>query len=180
MGFELETTGFTLPELDILMTASGESESSNGDQVEEELAPPEVPVSVLGDLWELGKHRVLCGDSAKSDSYQAVLSGELANVIVADCPGNIPIEGSISGLGKKKHQNFIGSVAHLNNGNAASLLHVQTIVGVFEPSRFYRGWHGGGLLPLAKYTGGCSDASEGAMLQPEGRDGPRVTAAFGS
>ena len=104
LGFEIETTGFSLPELDIIMSPliGNEAEVAQEDVPE----PPAVPVSIPGDLWIIGKHRLLCGDATDPQSYVIVLDGQLADVIFTDCPWNIPIEGFVSGLGKTKHANF--------------------------------------------------------------------------
>lgn len=110
LGFELETTGFALPELDILMagpTAAGELAEQ---EAAEDLVAPSSPVSILGDLWQLDEHRVLCGDPTLEESYQLLLAGEQAHAVVADTPFNIPIEGFVSGLGKKKHKDFVAGV----------------------------------------------------------------------
>lgn len=104
IGFELETTGFSLPELEIILLPD------QGDAIDElESDLPQVPgnpVSKLGDLWLLGKHRLLCSDATDEQSYKTVLDGELADVIFTDLPFNIPIDGFVSGLGKVKHGDF--------------------------------------------------------------------------
>lgn len=103
IGFDLETTGFSLPELDILMVPSEIAESEEEEELPE---PPADPLSRLGDLWLLGDHKLLCGDATKDKSYILVLGDEPADAVFTDCPWNIPIEGFVSGLGKKKHKDF--------------------------------------------------------------------------
>ena len=103
LGFELETTGFSPPELDIILTP----DLDEADPAEDDLPEvPSDPVSQLGDLWLLGKNRLLCGDATEQQSYVNVFDGELADVIFTDLPFNIPIEGFVSGLGKVKHGDF--------------------------------------------------------------------------
>jgi DNA modification methylase len=53
----------------------------------------------LGDLWVLGKHRIFCGSSLEASSYKALLAGRKANVVFADPPYNVTIEGNVSGKG---------------------------------------------------------------------------------
>lgn len=103
LGFDLGGTGFSLPELDIVMTAGGE-----GNEVDGNVIPPlpKVVVTLPNDLWKLGKHRILCADSTDPISYTTVLNGELVDIVFTDCPWNIPIDGFVSGLGKTKHQDF--------------------------------------------------------------------------
>lgn len=110
LGFDLGVTGFSLPELDIIMTPS------MGDAQEEE-APVDLPkfaVSQLDDLWILGEHKLLCGDATDPDAYMVLLEGELADVIFTDMPWNIPIKGFASGLGKTKHQDFVQGAGEMS------------------------------------------------------------------
>lgn len=104
LGFDLEMTGFTLPELDIIMTPNAEVNAVDKDDTIP--SRPKLAVTLPGDLWVLGKHRLLCADATDPASYASVLDGELADVIFTDCPWNIPIEGFVSGLGKTKHKDF--------------------------------------------------------------------------
>lgn len=104
LGFDLGTTGFSLPELDIIMSGDAKSEDGTGEQEVPE--PPLNPVSVLGDCWILGPHRLRCGDATHPEEYVALLEGQLADVIFTDLPWNIPIAGFVSGLGKVKHKDF--------------------------------------------------------------------------
>jgi hypothetical protein len=63
-------------------------------------------VSQPGDVWELGRHRLVCGDALCSISYQALLRGELAQMLVADAPYNVRIRGHAVGRGKTPHREF--------------------------------------------------------------------------
>ena len=55
--------------------------------------PPEIPITVLGDLYEIGEHRLLCGDSTQTDSFEKLMDGELADMVVTDPPYNVAYEG---------------------------------------------------------------------------------------
>jgi hypothetical protein len=52
-------------------------------------------------------HRLLCADARETASYTALMAGEQAQMVCADLPYGCPIEGHVSGLGKKKHKNFV-------------------------------------------------------------------------
>jgi len=56
-------------------------------------APPEIPITVLGDLYEIGEHRLLCGDSTQTDTFEKLMQGELADMVVTDPPYNVAYEG---------------------------------------------------------------------------------------
>jgi DNA modification methylase len=55
--------------------------------------PPEQPVTVLGDLYEIGEHRLICGDSTQTDAFEKLMQGELADMVVTDPPYNVAYEG---------------------------------------------------------------------------------------
>jgi site-specific DNA-methyltransferase (adenine-specific) len=55
--------------------------------------PPETPETVLGDLYEIGEHRLLCGDSTQTDTFEKLMQGEFADMVVTDPPYNVAYEG---------------------------------------------------------------------------------------
>lgn len=105
LDIDLDVTGFTLQEQDIILLdpMEGESESDPSDVMEE---APEHPVARLGDIWILGDHRVICGDARDKAIYQALLAGAPVHAVLTDAPYNVKIKGNVSGLGKKVHEEF--------------------------------------------------------------------------
>ena len=102
--FEVEATGFTTAEIDLMFDAETAG-GSDPDDLQQEDIRAEV-VSRPGDLWQLGHHRLLCGDALSADSYRALLGAERAQLVVSDPPYNVPIAGHVCGTGKVKHKEF--------------------------------------------------------------------------
>jgi DNA modification methylase len=81
-GLDMDLTGFDMDALEELMEEENPSEITE-DEVPE---PPADPITKAGDLWILGEHRVLCGDSTKSEDVERLMKGEKAQLIHADPP----------------------------------------------------------------------------------------------
>jgi len=102
VDFDVSLTGFDPAELDDLFKDSlKDGIKEDNFDVEEELKKP--TLSKLGDLWLLGRHRLLCGDSTRKESYEILMDGKLANLTVTDPPYNVNYEGS---AGKIKNDNM--------------------------------------------------------------------------
>lgn len=89
--FNLDLTGFEAPEIDQLFSKVHNKEVKEDDfDVDEELIKP--TISKQGDIWHLGKHRVICGDSTNPETYQLLLEDKKANLVVTDPPYNVNVE----------------------------------------------------------------------------------------
>ncbi len=86
MGFDLDLTGFSTDEIEALLAPTGTEGLTDEDAVPE---VPEAPVTVLGDVWLLGKHRVMCGDSTSIDAVEKLMDGAKASLVVTDPPWNV-------------------------------------------------------------------------------------------
>jgi DNA modification methylase len=105
LDFDVTVTGFETAEIDLLISdLDGESPDEADEVPEIDRSAP--AVSRPGDLWHIGDHRLLCGDSLKTDSYMALLGGQSAQMVFTDPPYNVVIDGHVSGLGKVKHREF--------------------------------------------------------------------------
>lgn len=91
-SFDVDLTGFD--EKDIAELFTGEDDGAQDDDfdVNEELQRP--PVTKSGDVWLLGHHRLICGDSTKAETYEVLMDGKKANLVVTDPPYNVNYEGS--------------------------------------------------------------------------------------
>lgn len=104
LGYDLEVTGFSSLEIDTVL--SMDDDPSDEDAVELPSDEAEA-VSRVGDLWEIGEHKLLVGDARDPKAYQTLLNGELAQLIATDPPCGCAIENNVSGGGKVKHGDFV-------------------------------------------------------------------------
>lgn len=89
-GFDLALTGFSDEELaDLLEVPEDDEPQGDADAVGE---PPAQPATVPGDVWVLGKHRLMCGDSTSIDAVDRLMAGALADMVFTDPPYNIASE----------------------------------------------------------------------------------------
>jgi len=102
MDFDPLLTGFDEKELAALFDDGAEAKEDDFD-VDAELQKP--AFSRLGDVWTLGRHRLVCGDSTKAETYTTLMDGVKANLVITDPPYNVNYEGS---AGKIKNDNMAG------------------------------------------------------------------------
>ena len=97
----LETIGFSVGELDVLMKGADDTPAPPPD------LRPGPPVSRPGDLWHLGDHRLYCGSALAPEAYATVLDGEQASAMFTDPPYNVPVDGHVCGKGSVRHDEFL-------------------------------------------------------------------------
>lgn len=97
---DISLTGFDEKELASLFDTDSEVTDDDFD-VDAELEKPCVTQS--GDIWHIGKHTLVCGDSTKGDTYTALMDGRKANLVITDPPYNVNYEGT---AGKIKNDNM--------------------------------------------------------------------------
>lgn len=98
--FDVSLTGFDPAELDDLLDIGADAKDDDFD-VGAELEKP--TFSKVGDIWTLGRHRLICGDSTKAETYDLLMGGTKANLVITDPPYNVNYEGS---AGKIKNDNM--------------------------------------------------------------------------
>lgn len=100
--FDVAFTGFEPPEIEQLFNAVHDKKITEDDfDVEEELKRP--TVARPGDVWLLGNHRVVCGDSTLPDTYEVLMAGKKANMVLTDPPYGVDVEET---AGKIKNDNL--------------------------------------------------------------------------
>ena len=100
---DLTITGFEMGEIDVII----DFKASLADIDEEILEPDDSPPTTkMGDIFQLGEHRIICGDSLLEKSFQELMGNDRAQMCFTDQPYNLRINGHVSGLGKNKHDEF--------------------------------------------------------------------------
>ena len=105
LDFDITITGFEFAEIDV-MIGELDVDSKGDDPLDDTPAPAETAVTQLGDVWLIGPHRLICGDSTLPETYEALLGTERAQMVFTDVPYNVPIGGHVSGLGRNSHREF--------------------------------------------------------------------------
>ena len=122
IDFDATITGFEVAEIDVLV---GELEVvADEDPADEipEVDESEPPVTRPGDIWQIGRHRLLCGDATDPTTYGRLLVGEQAQMVFTDPPYNVPIDGHVCGLGKVKHREFAMAAGEMSKAEFTAFL----------------------------------------------------------
>src|SRR6202035_2846493 len=110
--FDLSITGFSLPEIDLTLQSLAEIKPEVSD--DEDDATTGIPVCEAGDIWQLGDHRILCGDATSEVAFDRLMTEKPADAVFIDAPYNLKIDGHVSGKGKVRHREFAQGVGELN------------------------------------------------------------------
>jgi DNA modification methylase len=100
---ELEEWGLDLPVFETDEVLEAEEDDFDG-------TPPEEPITVLGDLYEIGEHRLLCGDSTDSDQVAKLMNGSKADMVFTDPPYLMDFTGGIHADGSKSFNSKHGGI----------------------------------------------------------------------
>lgn len=120
--FDVEITGFVTSEVDILL--EGSPVPIDGTDPDDHVAEPAggvVPTSRLGDLFELGDHRLHCGDALVPDTYTSLLGSETCQMAFTDAPYNLRAR-DIGGLGRTKHADFAMASGEMSEAGFTAFL----------------------------------------------------------
>ena len=121
--YDLDWTGFEAAEVEqIFSNIYDKKVKEDSFDVDKELKQP--VFSKLGDLWVLGKHRVICGDSTGEEVYTRLMDGQKANLVLTDPPYNVDVEetaGKImnDNMGDAEFYNFLLSAYRCMHANLA-------------------------------------------------------------
>ena len=123
LDFDLELTGFSLAEIDLVLDEAGDSDPA-GHEAAEDAVPSVTGPAVTrgGDVWQLGRHKLICGDARRPSEYAALLGDERADLVFTDPPYNVAIDGHVSGLGKVRHREFAFASGEMSQSQFTAFL----------------------------------------------------------
>jgi DNA modification methylase len=104
LEFDVSITGFEVGEIDLILQEAAAAEGQEEDEPVE--ISSSLAVTKRGDVWLLGDHRLICGDALDESTYVAVMNGKTADVVFADPPYNVKIDGNVCGKGAIHHREF--------------------------------------------------------------------------
>ena len=106
LDFDIEVTGFEMGEIDLRIASVDEPAQAEADPADVVPEIPATPLSKLGDMWLLHRHRLLCGSALDSAVFAALMGEERAATAFIDPPYNVRIDGHAGGLGAIHHRPF--------------------------------------------------------------------------
>lgn len=121
VGFDIELTGFSAAEIDLTLDST---RLASPDDENEDVIPPALgpAITAEGDVWQLGRHRLICGDAQKPNTF-AMLMGETgADVVFTDPPYNVPVHGHVCGSGKARHREFAFASGEMSSSEFTAFL----------------------------------------------------------
>ena len=119
VGLDLTITGFSLGEIDQLQADPGSSSAEPEDNVPGMEAPA---VTRPGDVWELGRHRVACGDARSRADLGRLMGGASARMVFTDPPYNVKIRGHVQGRGRIVHREFAFAAGEMSERQYVAFL----------------------------------------------------------
>lgn len=119
LDFDIEATGFALAEIELKIEGLEQPLEEEQEQI---LVSSGVPVAQIGDLWVMGNHRLMCGNSLTPETWSSLMDGAHAALVMTDPPYNVPGHGHVSGLGKYRHREFPMATGELDKAGFTDFL----------------------------------------------------------
>ena len=120
LDFDLEVMGFETAEIDMLLDDDDVGDHDPADDVPEPVPGP--AITRPGDIWHLGRHRLICGDAQNAETYRLLMGDDRARAVFTDPPYNVKIDGHVCGSGKVKHREFAMATGEMDKAGFTSFL----------------------------------------------------------
>ena len=161
LNFDVELTGFNAAEIDELFSNIHDKEVSD-DDFDVDAALEEESVSKQGDIWLLGRHRLICGDSTKSETFEKLMDGKKANLVVTDPPYGVSYDGSQGTIKNDNLQDeefykflldaFTNMENHMANDASIYVFHADTKGHIFRKAFQDAGFYLSGVCQWVKQS----------------------------
>lgn len=125
LDFDLELTGFNVDELDDIFQVEEEQEVIEDDF---DIEPPKEPKAKLGDIYQLGNHRLMCGDSTSIDDVEKLMNGVKADMVFTDPPYNLETKGGCKGEIGKALRKQGNDIEFISNFEPTEFLNILPLV----------------------------------------------------
>jgi DNA modification methylase len=118
--FDIDVIGFSVAEIDRMV--EGLTPEEAGDPADD-VIPTQFPSRCApGDIWQLGPHRLICGDALDRDVVARLMDGEQARMAFSDPPYNVPIDGHVGNSGKTQHREFAMAAGEMTQAEFVTFL----------------------------------------------------------
>jgi len=125
LEFDVALTGFSIAEIDLVIDEAAKRKQLLPDvSGTEDWLPATTPhaVSRRGDIWSLGRHRLLCGDAREEQGLADLLDQEAVDLVFTDPPYNVRIDGHVCGLGSVTHRDFAFASGEMSEAEFTAFL----------------------------------------------------------
>lgn len=124
LDFDIEAIGFSVGEIDLHIESTDAAAGKLTEDPQDHFHVASVPaVTQVGDLWQLGDHRLYCGNALDLPSYARLMDGGKAAMVITDPPYNVKINGHVGGKGTIKHREFAMAVGEMSEDEFIAFLH---------------------------------------------------------
>jgi len=116
IDFDVSVTGFDQTEIDAVLSEQADASLEGAPEPADDIPPISEgrPVTQLGDIWRLGRHLLICGDTRDRSVFDRLLQEDRADMVFTDPPYNVPIQGHVSGLGSVQHREFAAASGEMS------------------------------------------------------------------
>jgi DNA modification methylase len=118
----LDITGFEIAEIEIILDGPPEKKPKADPADALPQTAGAVVVTRLGDVWDLGNHRIACGSALEAIVHEILLGNRLAQMVFTDPPYNVKVDGHVGGLGKVRHREFAMASGEMSRAEFVAFL----------------------------------------------------------
>jgi DNA modification methylase len=122
IDFEVSLTGFSVAEVDLVLDDNRNRNARDAELDEPTLLQPGPAVTQPGDIWMLGRHRLMCADARDAGAYRMLMAGARVDLVFTDPPYNVRIAGNVSGLGRVRHREFAVAAGEMSEAEFTAFL----------------------------------------------------------